>query len=109
MNNVYNSLSVAVSTPTVVNGLTVPARGGYSLKGLIIWCKADCLIEIKKNLTSVGGGLLTGTNPTLFIDFSASPFGLMEKDVLSVIATIDDASTPPGSYIISSTLLVEQL
>lgn len=109
MNNVYNSISIPDDTPTIVNGLTVPARGSYSLKGIIIWCQADLTVEIKKNVDTIGGGLVTGAVQTLFLDYSASPFGLEAGDVITVIATQSDALTPPASYTVRSTLLVEQL
>lgn len=109
MNNVYNSITILANTPTVINGITVPDRAPYSLKGLIIWCEADCVIEIKLNVATIGGGRISGAVQTLFLDYSQSPFGLEAKDVVSVIATQSDSLTPPGSYIISSTLLVEQL
>lgn len=109
MNNVYSAVSVPSATPTVVNGLTVPQRAPYSLKGLIVWCEADMDIEIKLNVDTIGGGRITGTDPNLFIDFSASPYGLNPGDVVTVIATENADLTPPASYIVRSTLLVEQL
>lgn len=109
MNNVYDSVVVPPSIPTVVNGLTVPARSGYSLKGLIIWCEADIVVEIKLNVQTIGGGRVSGAVQTLFLDYSASPFGLQERDQVTVIATQADSLTPPGSYPVYSTLLVEQL
>ena len=92
-----------------MNGLTVPARSGYSLKGLIVWCPADVEVTIKKNLDKIGGGRVSGAVQTLFLDFSASPFGLEAFDVVTVLALQDDSLTPPGSYTVASTLLVEQL
>lgn len=109
MNNVYSAVTVPDNVPTVVNGITVPARSAYSLKGLIVWCKADCIIEIKKNVDTIGGGLVTGSVQTLHIDYSSSPIGLEAADVITVIATQDDTLTPPASYEVRSTLLVEQL
>jgi hypothetical protein len=109
MNNVYDSVSVAPNTPTVVNGLTVPARSGYSLKGLIIWCPADVEITVKLNLDTIGGGRVSGAVQTLFLDYSSSPFGLGAGDVVTILALQDDSLTPPASYTVASTLLVEQL
>jgi len=109
MNNIYDSVSVAPNTPTVVNGITVPVRSGYSLKGLIIWCPADVEITVKLNLDTIGGGRVSGSVQTLFLDYSASPFGLGAGDVVTVLALQDDTLTPSASYIVASTLLVEQL
>jgi hypothetical protein len=109
MNNFYGEVSVPPATPTVVNGCTVPTRGAYSLKGLIIWCEADMDISVKLNVDTIGGGRITGANQTLFLDFSSSPFGLQERDVVSVIATENSDLTPPATYTVYSTLLVEQL
>lgn len=109
MNNVYNTILLPFNTPTVINGVTVPARSGYSFKGLIAWCEVDCVIEIKKNLDTIGGGRISGAVQTLFLDYSQSPFGLQDRDIISVIATQNDSLTPVGSYQIFSTLLVEQL
>lgn len=109
MNNVYGEVLVLPNTPTIVNGITVPARSGYSLKGLIVWCEADVEITVKLNLDKIGGGRVSGSVQTLFLDFSASPFGLQERDVVTVIALQDDTLTPPGSYTVLSTILVEQL
>lgn len=108
MNNTYNSVTVTDATPTVVNGITVPARGAYSLKGLIIWCESDILVEIKLNTATIGGGRVSGAVQTLFLDYSASPFGLGEADVVSVVAT-QDGDMPLTSWPVKSTLLVEQL
>lgn len=109
MNNVYNAVPVPASTPTVINGITVPARSGYSLKGLIVWCEADMDITIKLNVETIGGGRVTGSNQTLFLDYSASPFGLQERDVVTILATENADLTPPATYTVYSTLLVEQL
>ena len=109
MNNFYNEAVVPPSTPTIVNGVTVPARGAYSLKGLIIWCEADMDITVKLNIDKIGGGRITGAQQTLFLDYSSSPFGLQAGDVVSVMATEDPDLTPPGAYTVYSTLLVEQL
>lgn len=109
MNNIYNTISLPFNTPTVINALTVPARSGYSLKGLIVWCEADCDIEVKINVDTVSGGRLTGTNPTMFLDFSASPYGIGAADIVMVLATTNADLTPPASYPIYSTILVEQL
>lgn len=109
MNNIYNEISVPAATPTVINGLTVPQRAPYSLKGLIVWCEADMDIVIKLNVDTIGGGRITGTDPNLHIDFSSSPYGLNPGDVVTVIATENSDLTPPASYLVQSTLLVEQL
>ena len=109
MNNVYSAVAVPAATPTVVNGITVPARSAYSLKGLIIWCEADMDIIVKLNVDTIGGGRVTGANQTLFLDYSASPFGLQAADVITVIATENADLTPPATYTVHSTLLVEQL
>lgn len=109
MNNVYNSVLVSPATPTVVNSIVVPERSGYSLKGLIIWCEADLDIEIKLNVETIGGGRVSGSVQTLFLDFSSSPFGIGAFDVVSVIATQADSLTPVADYLVKSTLLVEQL
>ena len=105
MNNIYNTESVPGNTPTVVNGITIPKRAPYSLKGLIICSDIDCDIEIKLNVDTIAGGSITITNPVLFLDFNASPFGLDSRDVLSVVATHTDGS----AHTVKSTLLVEQL
>lgn len=109
MNNVYGEVAVPPATPTVVNGITVPTRGGYSFKGLIIWCEADMDIIIRLNVETIGGGRITGANQTLFLDYSSSPFGLTERDVVTVIATENSDLTPSATYTVFSTLLVEQL
>lgn len=109
MNNVYNVVSVPAATPTVVNGITVPDRAPYSLKGLIIWCEADMDIIVRLNVDTIGGGRITGANQTLFLDYSASPFGLQARDVVTVLATENGDLTPPATYLVYSTLLVEQL
>lgn len=109
MNNVYGAVLVPPATPTVVNGLTVPARGGYSFKGLIIWCEADMDIIVKLNVDTIGGGRITGAEQTLQLDYSASPFGLTERDVVTILATENSDLTPSASYMVYSTLLVEQL
>lgn len=109
MNNVYNEISIPDDTPTVVNGLTVPDRAPYSLNGLIISCEADLLVEIKVNVDTKFKGFVTGSVQTLPISFAASPFGLNAGDVVTVIATQADPLTPPASYMVYSTLLVEQL
>lgn len=105
MNNVYASVSVPGSTPTVVNGITVPERAPYSLKGILIWTDVNCDIEIKLNVDTIGGGCITGANPFLPIIFVDSPFGLNAGDVVSVLATHTDGS----AHVVKSTLLVEQL
>ena len=109
MNNVYGTIVLPPSTPTVINGVTVPVRSAYSLKGLIVWSEVDCIIEIKLNVDTIGGGRISGAVQTLFLDYSQSPVGLQARDVVSVLATQSDSLTPPGSYPIYSTLLVEQL
>lgn len=109
MNNVYSAVSVPAATPTVINGITVPDRAPYSLKGLIVWCEADMDIVIKLNVDTIGGGRVTGAQQNLHVDFSSSPFGLVHGDVVSVIATENSDLTPPAAYMVRSTLLVEQL
>lgn len=109
MNNFYNEVNVPAATPTVINGCTVPDRAPYSLKGLIVWCEADMDIEVRLNVDKIGGGRITGTDPNLHIDFSASPYGLNSRDVVTVIATENSDLTPPATYLVKSTLLVEQL
>lgn len=110
MNNVYGEVLVQPSTPTVVNGITVPERGGYSLKGVIVWCEYDCEIELRINVDKIGGGRISGSVQTLFLDFGASPYGIGERDVVSVIVTLlpDDIVSPVATTV-KSTLLVEQL
>lgn len=105
MNNVYNSISIPGNTPTVVNGITIPARGSYSLKGILIWTDIDLDVEIKLNVDTIGGGCVSGASPYLPIIFTDSPFGLNSGDVVSVIATHTDES----EHIVKSTLLVEQM
>lgn len=109
MNNVYNEISVPAATPTVINGVTVPDRAPYSLKGVIVWCEADMDIIVRLNVQTIGGGRVTGSQQNLHIDFSSSPFGLVHGDVVTVIATENSDLTPPASYMVYSTLLVEQL
>lgn len=109
MNNVYSAVSVPAATPTVINGITVPARSAYSLKGIIIWCEADMDITVKLNVDTIGGGRVTGSQQTLHIDYSSSPFGLQAGDVITVLATENADLTPPAAYTVYSTLLVEQL
>lgn len=109
MNNVYNAISIPDDIATVVNGLTVPDRAPYSLKGLIIACQADLFVQIKLNVDTIFSGYVTGAVQTLHVDFSASPFGLVARDVVSVIAIQADTLTPPASYFVYSTILVEQL
>lgn len=109
MNNVYNAISIPDDIATVVNGLTVPQRAPYSLKGLIIACEADLFVQIKLNVDTIFSGYVTGSVQTLPIDFSASPWGLNPGDVVTVIAQQADPLTPPASYFVYSTILVEQL
>ena len=109
MNNVYGEVVVPPNTPTVVNGITVPERGGYSFKGLIIWAPVDTDVTIMFNLNKIGGGRVSCAVQTLFLDYSSSPFGMNPFDTITVLAVQDDALTPPGSYMIKSTLLFEQL
>ena len=109
MNNVYGEILVPPNTPTIINGLTVPVRSGYSLKGLIAWCQADTELTILLNLDKIGGGRISGAVQTLFLDYGSSPFGLGGGDTVTVLALQDDALTPSGSYVVASTLLVEQL
>lgn len=109
MNNVYDEVTVSPNTPTVINGITVPERGGYSLKGLIVWSPVDLEITVKFNLETIGGGRVSGAVQTLFLDYSSSPFGLGERDVVTILALQADSLTPPGDYLIKSTILVEQL
>jgi len=52
---------------------------------------------------------VSGAVQTLFLDYSASPFGLEDLDTVTILALQDDGLTPPGSYTVASTLLVEQL
>lgn len=105
MNNVYNSIVVEPNTPTIVNSIFVPLRGGYSFKGLIIWCEVDCLIEIKLNVATIGGGRISGANQTLVLDYAASPYGIGPGDIIIILATQNEEE----AYPIYSTLLVEQL
>ena len=109
MNNFYNEVSVPAATPTVINGCTVPDRAPYSLKGVIIWCEADMDIVVRLNVDTIGGGRVTGAQQNLHIDFSSSPYGLNARDVVTVIATENSDLTPPATYVVRSTLLVEQL
>ena len=104
-NNVYNSVSVPGNNPTVINGITVPDRAPYSLKGLLVWTDIDCTIEIKLNVDTIGGGCVSGANPFLPIIFVDSSYGLNPGDVVSVLATHIDGA----SHTVKSTLLVEQL
>ena len=105
MNNVYGTVSVPGSTPTVVNGITVPERAPYSLKGLLIWTDIDCNVEIKLNVDTIGGGCITGAQPFVPIIFVDSPYGLNPGDVVSIIVTHTDST----AHTVKSTLLVEQL
>jgi hypothetical protein len=109
MNNVYGEVVVPPNTPTVVNGITVPERAGYSFKGLIVWCHADVEITVMFNLQKIGGGRVSGAVQTLFLDYSASPFGMNPFDTVTILAIQDSSLTPPGSYTVYSTLLFEQL
>ena len=109
MNNVYGEVVVPPNTPTVVNGVTVPERAGYSFKGLIVWCPADVEITVMFNLEKIGGGRVSGAVQTLFLDYSSSPFGMNPRDTITILALQDDTLTPAGSYTVASTLLVEQL
>lgn len=105
MNNTYNSVSVLSNTPTVVVGLTVPERGGYSLKGAFLFSQIDCYIQVMFNVEQIAGGWITGTVPNLFFDFSASPYGLGPGDVISILAT----QTSGVTHTVAGTILAEQL
>jgi len=105
MNNIYGAVSVPSNTPTIVAGITVPPRGGYSFKGAIIWCEIDCDVTVKFNLDTISGGRISGTTQTLFLDFGASPYGLGEGDMI----TISVLQTSGQTYTTHCTLLVEQL
>ena len=105
MNNVYNSVTVAPNTPTVVAGITVPARSGYSFKGVIIWSEVDCDVTVSLNVSVIGGGRISGAVQTLFLDYNASPYGIGAGDVVSVQVTQADVA----SHLVKATLLVEQL
>ena len=109
MNNVYSITSVPDNIATVVNGITVPDRAPYSLNGLYIACEADLFFQIRLNVDVIFSGYLTGTNTTKHIDFSSSPYGLNARDVVTVTAIQADPLTPPATYVVYSTLLVEQL
>lgn len=105
MNNAYNSVSVPPNTPTIVNSLTVPARGGYSFKGLIIWSDVDCEITVKYNLDVIGGGRISPTTQTLFLDYNSSPYGLIEREQIVIFALQESVDT----HVVKSTMLMEQL
>lgn len=105
MNNVYGTVSVPTNTPTVVAGLTVPARSGYSLKGFYIWSNVDCEVVVKFNVQTIGGGRINGAQQTLFVDYSASPYGLLAGDMIAVLATQTDLDP----HDVHCTILVEQL
>lgn len=105
MNNQYTSVSVPPSTPTIVNSLTVPERGGYSFKGAIIWSDVDCEIEIKFNLNTIGGGRINGATQTLTLDYASSPYGLLAGDSLIIIAYHEGSV----AHDVKSTMLMEQL
>ena len=105
MNNVYNSVTVSPNTPTIIASLTVPARGGYSLKGFIAWGDCDAEWSLKKNVDIVGGGRTSSAERNLFVNFASSPEGLLAGDICTVLATHMEA-TP---QILRCTLLVEQL
>ena len=113
MNNVYNSISVSPNTPTIVNSVNGPVppagtnfnRAAYRFKGLYIWSEVDCDVTVTKNITVIGGGRISGTIQTLFLDYHCSPYDLVNGDVLTVQAT----QTDTASHIVRSTLLVEQL
>jgi len=109
LNNVYNATTIVPNIGTIINGLTVPERSGYSLKGLIVACEADCFIQIRLNIDVICSAYVTGSVQTLFLDFSASPYGLGARDVISILAIQADSLTPSVSYFIASTILVEQL
>lgn len=105
MNNVYREELVSPNTPTIVNSLTVPERGGYSFKGLIIWSDVDCEIIVKFNLDTIGGGRINGATQTLYLDYSESPYGLLAGDSI-VIFAYQEGSV---DHLVKSTMLMEQL
>lgn len=105
MNNVYGSEDVPTNTPTIIAGLTVPARSGYSLKGFIAWSDVDCDLNVKINIAMIGGGRINAAQQTLAVDWSSSPYGLVAGDVVSVTAT----QTDQNSHVVHCTILVEQL
>lgn len=105
MNNVYGAISIPPNTPTVVVGLTVPPRGGYSLKGLYCSSQIDCFVQVFFNVEVIASGWVTGTVPNLFLDFGASPYGLGAGDMVAVMVTQNGAT----NYPVDATLLAEQL
>lgn len=107
MNNVYNSIVVAPNTPTTVNSVNGPLglRANYRFKGLYIWSEVDCDVLINLNTTPIGGGRISGTIQTLFLDYSASTWDLSGKDLLQVQVT----QTDTNPHVVRSTILVEQL
>lgn len=109
MNNVYGTATIPLNTPTIIVGVTVPARSAYSLKGLLIWSQVDCTVEVRLNGATIGGGYISAAIQTLLLDYTASPYYLKAQDIVVVLATADNILTPAGSYPVSSTLLVEQL
>lgn len=105
MNNFYSTVSVPPNTPTIIASFTVPERGGYSFKGAIIWTNANCDLTVKYNLDTIGGGRISGSQQTIFLDYSSSPYGLDALDSIIILAT----QTGSVSYILNCTLLLEQL
>lgn len=105
MNNKYNEASIPPNVSTVIDSLTVPPRSGYSLKGIIIWSDVDAEITIKFNLDTIAGGRINGATQTLFLDFSASPYGLSAGD--SILAFAFHEGSVPHTF--KCTLLIEQL
>lgn len=106
MNNVYGAVLVPINTPTLIVGLTVPERGGYSLKGIIVSSDTDCSIDVRFNGTIICNGRVTGSVQSLFMDFSASPYGLEAFDTVTIFAL---QTTEVSSPMVTSTLLAEQL
>lgn len=105
MNNVYGSVSVPPNTPTVVAGITVPQRAGYSFKGFVIWSDIDCEVEVKFNVQTIGGGRISGANQTLIVDYDAAPYGMNPGDMVAVLATQMDSV----AHDVKCTLIFEQL
>jgi hypothetical protein len=92
---VFSQTSVPPVATTLIASYVAPTRASsYSanFNGIIVWSNADAEYWVYRNGVLLTGGRTSGAVPTLQLDWSSVPIGLIGGDIVLIYASHGQAT-----------------